>query len=71
MNDDEFFDYDHTFFDRRPFPDGCQNEAVGIESFYLCFTRRYSTCPVFFMGSLQESCQEAFSSTVIKEVRTP
>ncbi|CAF1071553.1 unnamed protein product [Rotaria sordida] len=69
INDDEFFDYDHKFFDRSPFPDECQNEVVGIESFYLCFTRRYSACPVFFMGSLHEACQEAFSSPVIKEHR--
>ncbi|CAF4067726.1 unnamed protein product, partial [Rotaria sordida] len=67
MDDDEFFDYDHKFFDRSLFPDECQNEVVGIESFYSCFTRRYNACPVFFIGSLQEACQEAFSSLVIKE----
>jgi len=51
-------------------PDECQNEVVGIESFYSCLTRRYNACPIFFTGSLQDACEEAFSSTVVKEVRS-
>ncbi len=50
-------------------PDECPNEIVGIESLSNCFHRRYDACPAFFPGSLQEACEAAFSSTVIKEVR--
>jgi hypothetical protein len=50
-------------------PDQCQNEVVGIDSFYACFTRRYNACPVFFSGSLQDACEAAFNLTLIEEVR--
>ncbi|CAF4883853.1 unnamed protein product, partial [Rotaria sp. Silwood1] len=68
-DDEESFDYDHKFFDYSPFPDKCQNKVVAIESFYSCFIRRYNSCPIFFVGSLQNACQEAFSSRIIKEHR--
>ncbi len=49
-------------------PAECPNEIEGIESFYQCFIDRYSACPAFFMGPLQEACQSAYSSSVVKEV---
>jgi hypothetical protein len=52
-------------------PAECPNEIEGIESFYQCFIDRYSACPAFFMGSLQEACQSAYSSSVVKEVCFP
>jgi hypothetical protein len=50
-------------------PDGCQNPIVVIEYISKCFDQRYDACPAFFRGSLQEACEAAFSSPVIKEVR--
>ncbi len=49
-------------------PNECQNEIIGIEFFYKCFEQRYDACPVFFMDSLRDACQGAFSSKVIKDV---
>ncbi|CAF4172509.1 unnamed protein product, partial [Rotaria sp. Silwood2] len=73
-DDDQYYsdvsEIDAEIIDSAPFPDECQNVITGIESFYRCFTRRYEACPVFFMGSLQDACREAFTSTVIKEVRS-
>jgi len=50
-------------------PDEYENKVVGIESFNSCFIRRYNFCPTFFPGSLQDACQAAFISQVIKEFR--
>ncbi|CAF1035716.1 unnamed protein product [Rotaria sp. Silwood1] len=47
----------------------CENEVTAIESLCQRLQRRYACCPAFFMGSLQNACEEAFSSTVIKERR--
>ncbi len=51
-------------------PDEYQNEIVGIESFFVCLTKRYNISPKFFSGSLQDACQTAFNSTIIEEVRS-
>ncbi len=47
-------------------PDECQNEVIGIESFYACFTNRYSACPAFFSGSLRDACQAALDSEEVR-----
>ncbi|CAF3056754.1 unnamed protein product [Rotaria sp. Silwood2] len=68
-DDDDTFDYDHKFFDHDPFPNECEKEVVAVETFTSCFIRRYNFCPMFFPGSLQDACQIAFNSQVIKERR--
>ncbi|CAF1263211.1 unnamed protein product [Rotaria sordida] len=40
-----------------------------IESLYQCFQRDYHDCPIFYVGSLQNACDEAFSSTLTEECR--
>ncbi len=50
-------------------PDQCENEVYGIECLYTCFIYRYHGCPDFFLGFLQDACQAAFNSPMIKEVR--
>ncbi len=49
-------------------PDKDDNETYVIESFYTRFQQRHHACPAFYMGSLSNACEAAFSSTVIKEV---
>ncbi|CAF3204184.1 unnamed protein product [Rotaria sp. Silwood2] len=67
-SDNDGFVGDDEIIDSGPFPDECQDEIIGIESFNKCFEWRYDACPAFFMGSLRDACQEAFKSTVIQEV---
>ncbi|CAF4273236.1 unnamed protein product, partial [Rotaria sp. Silwood2] len=62
-SDNDGFVGDDEIIDSGPFPDECQDEIIGIESFNKCFEWRYDACPAFFMGSLQDACQEAFKST--------
>ena len=50
-------------------PDRCENEIVGIESFYERFFARYHSSPVFFIGSLHDVCEEGINSHLIEEVR--
>ncbi|CAF1178418.1 unnamed protein product [Rotaria sp. Silwood1] len=52
-----------------PFPKEYLNEATCIESFHKCFEQRYNACPVFYVGSLQKACKQAFDSELIKERR--
>ncbi|CAF0983799.1 unnamed protein product [Rotaria sordida] len=40
-----------------------------IESLYQCFQRDYHDCPIFYVGSLQNACDEPFSSTLTEEYR--
>ena len=51
-------------------PDRCENEIVGIESFYERFFARYHSSPVFFIGSLHDVCEEGINSHNIEEVRS-
>jgi len=51
-------------------PSKCQNAVDGIDSLSKCFERRYDACPAFFMGSLRDACQVAFSPTISEEVRS-
>ncbi|CAF4095665.1 unnamed protein product, partial [Adineta steineri] len=60
---------DLDFIRQPPCLNQYQNETQRIESFSACFMERYYFCPVFYMGSLQDACQEAFSSTIIAERR--
>ncbi|CAF1367221.1 unnamed protein product, partial [Rotaria sordida] len=61
--------YDIDLIDHSPFPNDCQNEVQGIEFLCQYFMHRYNACPTFLIGSLEEACQEAFSSIIIKERR--
>ncbi|CAF3884196.1 unnamed protein product [Rotaria sordida] len=67
-DDDEEISDDNTF-DYDSYSDECKNEVVDIECFNSCFISRYNFCPMFFPGSLQDACQAAFTSKVIKEHR--
>ncbi|CAF1376189.1 unnamed protein product [Adineta ricciae] len=67
---DDDDDDDDTFSrvgDPPPLPDVCQDETQGIESIAACFMRRYDACPAFFVGSLRNACQAAFSSETVTE----
>ncbi|CAF3673327.1 unnamed protein product [Rotaria sordida] len=68
QDDDEEISDDNTF-DYDSYSDECKNEVVDIECFNSCFISRYNFCPMFFPGSLQDACQAAFTSKVIKEHR--
>ncbi|CAF4285574.1 unnamed protein product [Rotaria socialis] len=46
-----------------------QNEAAAIETMSKRFYERYYDCPGFYVGSLINACEEAFSPTVIEERR--
>ncbi|UJR11261.1 hypothetical protein I4U23_015443 [Adineta vaga] len=45
-NDDD--DDDSALIHQRPFPDYCQDETRGIESFSSCLMRHYHACPIFY-----------------------
>ncbi|CAF1028248.1 unnamed protein product [Adineta steineri] len=70
--DDEFFnelmDVPSEFEDHL-IPEGCKDEIVAIEHLSLCLNRRYSSCPIFFSGTLQDALKEAFNSNDVKERR--
>ncbi|CAF1089429.1 unnamed protein product [Adineta steineri] len=69
ISDDEFCENDNKFTNRAPFPDECDDEAKGIESFSACFDERYNSCPAFYPGSLSSACESAFNSKVVEERR--
>ncbi|CAF1229144.1 unnamed protein product [Adineta steineri] len=69
INDDEFSENDNKFTNRAPFPDECDDEVKGIESFSACFQERYNSCPVFYPGSLSSACESAFKSEVFEKRR--
>ncbi|CAF1343882.1 unnamed protein product [Adineta ricciae] len=61
---------DEILFDNlSPIPTQYQNDANAIESFASCFYRRYNCRPEFFAGSLQDTCDAAFSPLEIKDRR--
>ncbi|CAF4505244.1 unnamed protein product [Rotaria socialis] len=52
-----------------PMPKEYENETVAIESFNKYFGEHYNDSPAFFMGSLQQACEDAFSSKLMIERR--
>ncbi|CAF1351907.1 unnamed protein product [Rotaria magnacalcarata] len=52
-----------------PMPKEYENETVAIESFNKYFGEHYNDSPAFFMGSLQQACDDAFSSKLMIERR--
>ncbi|CAF3308755.1 unnamed protein product [Rotaria socialis] len=68
-DDDHAIDYNRQFSNSTPFPPRCENEVDGILALSKCFKERYEDCPLFFEGSLQNACKEAFSSIPIQERR--
>lgn len=63
----------HKLFNHNLFisvPDQCEDEVVGIESFYRCFHKRYHASPAFFAGSLRDACQTALDPPNIEDVRS-
>ncbi|CAF3656886.1 unnamed protein product [Rotaria sp. Silwood1] len=62
-SDEDILDYNGEFNNSTPckVPSKCENEIIGIDSLTKCFEQRYDACPLFFRGSLQDACQEAFN----------
>ncbi|CAF4711043.1 unnamed protein product [Rotaria sp. Silwood1] len=67
-SDEDILDYNGEFNNSTPckVPSKCENEIIGIDSLTKCFEQRYDACPLFFRGSLQDACQEAFNPVVIQ-----
>ncbi|CAF3881917.1 unnamed protein product [Adineta steineri] len=68
-SDYDNFDDDNSSIKKPPLPDNCQDEVQGIDYISACFMNRYNACPVFYRDSLDNACQEAFKSKIIKERR--
>ncbi|CAF0948374.1 unnamed protein product, partial [Didymodactylos carnosus] len=70
--DDDFYDEMMTLSTEKQdhlIPDRCTDQVAALENFNKVFQRRYNSCPVIYIGSLQEAVQEAFKVPVFKDRR--